>query len=493
MVLKYLCHTQINMILKYSVKRGYISILNNYYKTIQNHENTHRKMTTGLDTYLNTESAIESCILSNGIRLVCESKSSYTTTLGCYFPAGSMHEMPEERGSALFLEHLLFRRTMHKSKEELTKAVEEIGAKITTVASRDMFLFYGTVPSNKTIKLIDLFADVTMNNVICDQDITREKCIILHELSKMELDKERVVMDYLPTIAYQDTDLASSIYPETDIIKTFCKGRLTEFQSRLFKPCFMTIVSVGPICLQELERIVCRSFMCEKGDCNTIQSFCTEIEYRFSGAELRFRDDDDELGYVAIGIEGPSSKQCADNYALAVAKEIVGYWDRKCSGAQHNAPYIAHCAYNTDLCHMYKSFFQNWAQSTSIWGCYFVCNKLSLMTMTKVLQKEWMRLCTTVTQKEVLRAVNQCKTKELLLLNDPVIHFLDIVKTLLRHGHYIPIHERIIEYEKITADKLREVSIKYIYNQNPAVIALGRTENLPDYCNIRNGMYLLRY
>ncbi|XP_076650155.1 cytochrome b-c1 complex subunit 1, mitochondrial [Halictus rubicundus] len=464
---------------------------NNYCKTFRVHGNTRGKMSTGLD--MNIENAVESCTLSNGIRLVCQSNSCYTTTLGCFLPVGAMHELPEERGSALFLEHLLFRRTTRRNEEEMIQAVEEIGAKITTIAMRDMFLFYGTVPSKEIDKLIDMFADVIMNNLICNQDIAREKCVILHDLSKMESDKERVVMDYLPTIAYQDTELANSVYPETDVVKKFCKARLTAFQDRLFKLCSMTIVCTGPICLPELEKIVCKCFMCNSGSYNLEQSSCTEKEYRFSGAELRYRDDDYELGYAAIGVEGPSSKECTDYYALNVAKEIVGCWDRTYSGAQHNAPYLAHCAFNTVLCHMYKSFFQNWAQSTSIWGCYFVCDKLSLSIMTSFLQKEWMRLCTTITEKEVSRAVNQCKRKELLLLNDPVNHLIDIIRNYLRYGYYIPIHERIIEYEKITADRIREVSLKYIYDQSPAVIAFGRIENFPDYCYVKNSMYLLRY
>ncbi|XP_078042574.1 mitochondrial-processing peptidase subunit beta [Augochlora pura] len=446
--------------------------------------------------YMSTENAVDSCTFSNGIRLVCENKCSYTTTLGCFFPAGAMHERCEERGSALFLQHLLVRRTTSRNEEELAKAIEEIGARVTTVAMRDMFLFYGTVPSNQTINFLKIFADVIVNNVICEQDIAREKCVILHELTLMESDKERVVMDYLPTTAYQDTALENSIYPETDIIKKFCKDKLTKFQDRLFKPCNMTIVCTGPICLKELETIICSCFMCESGSdnsCGSMQSPCIETEYRFSGAELRYRDDDHEEGYVAIGVEGPGSKQHKDHYALSVAKEIVGCWDVTSSGAQHNAPYLAHRSYNTTLCYMYKSFYHNFAQSTGIWGCYFVSHKLALEAMAGELQKEWMRLCTTITQKEVLRAINQCKTKQLLLLNDPENYFLDMVRQLLRYGCYIPIHERVKEYEKITADKIREVSLKYIYDQSPVVIALGRIEILPDYCNIKNSMYLLRY
>lgn len=113
--------------------------------------------------------------------------------------------------------------------------------------------------------------------------------------------------------------------------------------------------------------------------------------------------------------------------------------------------------------------------------------------MVRALQKEWMKLCTTITQKEVSRAVHQCITKDLLILNDPVNRFFDIVENVYRHGSYEPVEHRVMEYEKVTADKIREVSHKYIYDQSPVVIALGRIEGFPDYTHVKNGLYLLRY
>lgn len=46
-----------------------------------------------------------------------------------------------------------------------------------------------------------------------------ERCILLRELCEMETDYERVVMDYLPTMAYQGTELGKSVYPETRVIE----------------------------------------------------------------------------------------------------------------------------------------------------------------------------------------------------------------------------------------------------------------------------------
>lgn len=51
---------------------------------------------------------MECCDINNGIRLISEYKESFITTIGCVVPAGAAFEKPEERGSALFLEHTLF-------------------------------------------------------------------------------------------------------------------------------------------------------------------------------------------------------------------------------------------------------------------------------------------------------------------------------------------------------------------------------------------------
>lgn len=48
-----------------------------------------------------------------------------------------------------------------------------------------------------------------------NEDIIAARLMITRELSEMESDNERVVMDYLPMTAYQNTDLGRSVYPNT--------------------------------------------------------------------------------------------------------------------------------------------------------------------------------------------------------------------------------------------------------------------------------------
>lgn len=67
--------------------------------------------------------------------------------------------------------------------------------------------------------------------------------------------------------------------------------------------------------------------------------------------------------------------------------------------------------------------------------------------MVRALQKEWMKLCTVITEKEVSRAIHQCITKDLLILNNSENRFLDIVENVFRCGYYEPVEHRVVEYE----------------------------------------------
>lgn len=49
--------------------------------------------------------------------------------------------------------------------------------------------------------------------------------------------------------------------------------------------------------------------------------------FRFSGSEIRVRDDDMPLAHIALAVESPGLAH-ADTIPLLVASTIIGNWDR---------------------------------------------------------------------------------------------------------------------------------------------------------------------
>jgi len=177
--------------------------------------------------------------------------------------------------------------TTHRNQQQIEQELQEIGGTLTANAMREAFVFYGVAPSHNASKFAELFLDIATNGVIHDDAIESAKCRIFKELSKIESDPEQIVMDYLPSIAYQGTVLSKSVFSQSHIIKNFKTEYLIYFKKRMFKPCFMTIISSGAILLKELQKIVYK-YVDERIYSEKIQ-ILTDDQASFSGLkQLRF-------------------------------------------------------------------------------------------------------------------------------------------------------------------------------------------------------------
>jgi len=211
---------------------------------------------------------------------------------------------------------------------------------------------------------------------------------------------------------------------------------------------------------------------------------------RFTGSEVRVRDDALPLAHIAIAVEGCGWTD-QDNVPLMVANTLIGAWDRSQGGGVNNASNLARASAEDGLCHSFQSF-NTCYKDTGLWGIYYVCDPMKCEEMLFNVQSEWMRLCTMVTEGEVERAKNLLKTNMLLQLDGTTPICEDIGRQMLCYNRRIPLHELEKRIDNVNAENIRDVAMKYIYDRCPAVAAVGPVENLPDYNRIRSSMYWLR-
>ncbi|EDL99416.1 peptidase (mitochondrial processing) beta, isoform CRA_b [Rattus norvegicus] len=126
--------------------------------------------------------------------------------------------------------------------------------------------------------------------------------------------------------------------------------------------------------------------------------------------------------------------------------------------------------------------------NTGLWGLYMVCEQATVADMLHAVQKEWMRLCTAVSESEVARAKNLLKTNMLLQLDGSTPICEDIGRQMLCYNRRIPIPELEARIDAVDAEMVREVCTKYIYGKSPAIAALGPIERLPDFNQICSNM-----
>jgi len=426
--------------------------------------------------------------LDNGLRVASEDSGAPTATVGLWIDAGSRYENAQNNGVAHFLEHMAFKGTAKRSQTDLELEVENLGAHLNAYTSREQTVFYAKCLSKDVPKAVEILGDIIQNSKLGESEIERERGVILREMQEVESNLQEVVFDHLHATAYQGTPLGQTILGPTKNIKSIGRKDLQDYIEQHYKSPRIVLAAAGGVNHNELTRLAEKELSKVS---NTFDGKTPQLSpCRFTGSEVRVRDDSLPLAHIAVAVEGCGWTD-ADNVPLMVANTLIGSWDRSQGGGVNNASALARKSAESNLCHSFQSF-NTCYKDTGLWGIYWVCDPLKCEEMLFNVQTEWMRLCTIITEAEVERAKNLLKTNMLLQLDGTTPICEDIGRQLLCYNRRIPLHELEKRIDGVSAENVRDVAMKYIYDRCPAVAAVGPVENLPDYNRIRSSMYWLR-
>uniref|UniRef100_A0A8C3B2E6 Mitochondrial-processing peptidase subunit beta n=1 Tax=Cyclopterus lumpus TaxID=8103 RepID=A0A8C3B2E6_CYCLU len=431
--------------------------------------------------------------LENGLRVSSEDAGLTTCTVGLWIDAGSRYENERNNGTAHFLEHMAFKGTRKRSQLDLELEIENMGAHLNAYTSREQTVYYAKAFSKDLPRAVEILADIIQNSTLGEAEIERERGVILREMQEVETNLQEVVFDYLHATAYQSTALGRTILGPTENIKTINRGDLVEYITTHYKGPRIVLAAAGGVSHDELIDLAKYHFgkLPGRGEAPALPP-C-----HFTGSEIRVRDDKMPLAHIAIAVEAVGWSH-PDTIPLMVANTLIGNWDRSFGGGvvssdETSTPIykLAQMACQGNLCHSFQSFNTCYTD-TGLWGLYMVCEPGTIEDMMHFTQMEWMSLCTSVTEGEVARAKNLLKTNMLLHLDGSTPICEDIGRQMLCYSRRIPLHELEARIDAIDATTIKDVCTKYIYNKAPAIAAVGPIEQLPDYNQIRSGMFWMR-
>ncbi|KAI3386523.1 hypothetical protein SNEBB_006057 [Seison nebaliae] len=427
--------------------------------------------------------------LENGLRVASEDYGTPTCTVGVWIDAGSRFETEQNNGTAHFLEHMAFKGTHKRNQVQLELEIENMGAHLNAYTSREQTVYYAKSFSSDMNRSVEILADILKNSKLGEAEIERERGVILREMQEVETNLQEVVFDHLHATAFQGTPLGRTILGPTENIQSISRQDLQKYINTHYKAPRIVLAAAGGCNHNELVKLAEQHLgsLPWKYDNELIPEI---PKCRYTGGDIRVRDDSLSLAHIAIAVEG-SSWSDADTIPLMVANTIIGSWDRSMGSGGNVASKLGRLAHEHNLVHSFQAFNTCYTD-TGLWGCYFVTDRNNIDDFVIVLLKEWMRLCNSVTEGEVERAKNLLKTHMLLQLDGTTAICEDIGRQLLCYGRRVPLHELERRIDAVDMNVVKAVCNKYIYDKCPAVAGVGPIEQLIDYNRIRAGMYWMR-
>merc|ERR1712165_471894 len=182
----------------------------------------------------------EISVLDNGMRVATEDSGVPTATVGLWIDTGSRYETAANNGVAHFLENM--------------------GAHLNAYTSREQTVFYAKCLSNDLPQAVEVLADILQNSKLGEQEIERERGVILREMQEVEMNLQEVVFDHLHAVAYQGTPLGRTILGPTKNIKSITRDDLAHYIATHYKGPRMVMAGAGGVNHQELCDLTSKHF-----------------------------------------------------------------------------------------------------------------------------------------------------------------------------------------------------------------------------------------
>jgi len=186
--------------------------------------------------------------LINGIRIVTETlQHSKVVSVGVWIDVGSRDEHDLNSGSAHFLEHMLFKGTRSRSAQEIAREFDVLGGSANAFTTRENTCLHATVLDSNLSKLVELFADLLGNSLFADEEIERERQVILQEINMVEDMPDDHIHDLFAGLLWPMHPLGKTILGSHEIVSAMDSKKLQEYVQKYYTTDKIVIAAAGKV------------------------------------------------------------------------------------------------------------------------------------------------------------------------------------------------------------------------------------------------------
>lgn len=258
--------------------------------------------------------------LSNGIRIVTEPMEHLrSVALGVWIHTGTVREAENEAGASHFIEHMLFKGTNTRSAEQIASQMDAVGGNLNAFTSKECTCFYAKVLDENLPLAMEMLADIVRNSVLADQEIEKEKGVVIDEIMMTEDTPEDLVAELSNMLYYADEPFARPILGTKESVRSFSRALLTDYMRRHYVPNQIVIACAGSFDEDRLMQLAQAAFGDMQGSAPSIVPGANAL----GGARETFRVKDMEQVHMTAIYPG-FARDTEDQYALAILSNIIG-------------------------------------------------------------------------------------------------------------------------------------------------------------------------
>ncbi len=167
--------------------------------------------------------------LANGIKILHKHAASPITHCCFMVNAGSRDEPENKEGLAHFIEHLLFKETERRNTSQILNRLELVGADLNAYTTKEYTCIHASLLNPHLERAIDLFEDIVFHSTFPEDELEKERGVILDEIASYLDQPEEAIQDDFEALLFKGHAMGNNILGTPETVSAFSKADIQEF------------------------------------------------------------------------------------------------------------------------------------------------------------------------------------------------------------------------------------------------------------------------
>ena len=211
--------------------------------------NTMEKSSTSSETKYNES------ILPNGIKLIHREKKGEIAHLVLLVETGTRDEKEQENGLAHFVEHTIFKGTQNRKAYHILSCLDNVGGDLNAFTTKEETCIQATFLKQHYKRSLDLFADIAFHSIFPENELTKEKEVILDEINSYLDSPSDEIYDLFEEMVFKGHPLSRNILGTSDLVKGFKRQDILDFMVQHYSTDQMILATIGDISFKDFEKL----------------------------------------------------------------------------------------------------------------------------------------------------------------------------------------------------------------------------------------------
>lgn len=193
--------------------------------------------------------------LPNGIRLLHVPSASAISHACIIINSGSRDEKDEQSGLAHFIEHLIFKRTEKRNTNQILNRLESVGADLNAYTTKEYTCIHASFLNPYLDRTLELFNDIVFHSTFPEDEMEKEKSVILDEISSYLDQPEEAINDDFEDLVWAGDPLGRNILGTTESVSNLERKDILQFIQDNYHTDKIVVAVLGNYSLNKLVKI----------------------------------------------------------------------------------------------------------------------------------------------------------------------------------------------------------------------------------------------